>query len=492
MDLKSRDGNLLIKFLLAALIVTWALYCLGTTVADTDLWGYLAFGRVFWETRRFPYHDIFSYVPTLHPWIYHEWLSGVIFYPIYQTVGATGLQLLKYALGLATLGLVYLTARKRGAGQLAAVLGVLIISKLFRLGYSPVRAQVFTYAFFAFTFYLIEGTRLGGHWSGLWYLLPIQLLWCNLHGGFLAGLGLILMYALGETLSWRLFWPYWTIFVLATLVTLINPYGLKYWAFMVHATTMQRPEISEWASVSQSIREGAARVPLLYFFLLNIFALLWWLRFREITAGLALALTSYLGWKHLRHQVFFLILLGGYLPGLLAFYLEDLKSRPRLIDFWYRLRWEIPVTVGLVLIMLNSYNFLKNSPLTLKLPPAPVQEADSPTYYPLGAVAYLQTQRLSDKMLVNFDWGEYLIWNLYPQCHVALDGRFETVYPMALAKEYFDFIYGTPNWRKFLINYPPDLILVDSRTKISDLLLTEPEWQRVYVDGGCALFRRKE
>ena len=51
-------------------------------VADPDLWGYLAFGRLFWESGYFPFHDVFSYIPTKEIWVYHEWLTGVLFFPI--------------------------------------------------------------------------------------------------------------------------------------------------------------------------------------------------------------------------------------------------------------------------------------------------------------------------------------------------------------------------------------------------------------------------
>ena len=97
------------------LLILFMIYCLNTTAADLDLWGYLAFGRLFWGQGQFPYEDVFAYVPTLKPWIYHEWLTGVLFYPLYRTLGAPGLQVLKFALGLATVGTIYLTARRRGA-----------------------------------------------------------------------------------------------------------------------------------------------------------------------------------------------------------------------------------------------------------------------------------------------------------------------------------------------------------------------------------------
>ena len=41
------------------------LYSLFGTAADLDLWGYMAFGRLFWETGGFPHHDTSAYVPTL-------------------------------------------------------------------------------------------------------------------------------------------------------------------------------------------------------------------------------------------------------------------------------------------------------------------------------------------------------------------------------------------------------------------------------------------
>jgi hypothetical protein len=52
--------------LFACLIILVCLNALSGTVADPDLWGYLSFGRLFWETGQFPYQDIFAYVPTLN------------------------------------------------------------------------------------------------------------------------------------------------------------------------------------------------------------------------------------------------------------------------------------------------------------------------------------------------------------------------------------------------------------------------------------------
>lgn len=461
---------------------------------DPDLWGYMAFGRLFWQTGSFPYRDTFAYLPTLDPFVYHEWLTGVFLYPLYQLAGAPGLQLLKYFLGLITVALVYLTARLRGAEPLAAILGLILVQPFLGIGYSPVRAQAFTFAFFALSLYLLERARITGRFRALWVLVPLQVLWANLHGGFLAGLGLLVFYSLGELLSRRPFLPYVKVFLVACLATLLNPYGLEYWRYLADAVSMPRPEITEWVSAYQAYRRGTFFNEFMLFFLVAAIVLYMSLRmhWRELTPMLALCLTFYLGVKHLRHQVFFYLLAGAYLATPIARYLEVMRADPKLqsLKQWgLRLGWQIPaLLVGAVLVY---YGWLvaAEGPLSFRLPSLP-SPGKSAIYYPTGAVAYIQEHRLSGKLLTEFDWGEYLIWSLSPGCRVSLDGRFEAVYPAGVCQEYFNFIYARPGWRQFLEKYPPDMILVDSRSPIAKLLQNDPSWQEVYQDPGAALFLR--
>lgn len=475
---------------LAVLFLSLALERLANTTPDADLWGYLAFGRLFWETGRFPYGDVFAYLPTLHPWVYHEWLTGVVLYPIYQTAGAAGLQLLKYALALTAVGLVYLTARGRGAAPLAAVLALFLVQPFLGLGYSPVRAQAFTYALFPLTLYLLETARLTGSFRRLWLVAPLMAVWANLHGGFLAGLGLIALYTLGEGFSRRPFLPFAAAFLAAGLATLINPYGLDYWRYLAAAVALPRPEITEWLSVTRAFQEGVSRGEFLLFAAVLAFTLV--LSFRthswEPTPLLALAVTAALGFKVLRHQVFCYLLVGAYLPLSLARYLETLRADPQLMNLARRLGWKVPALLGALLVSYNLYLTAAASPLSFQLPDRPDPSARSNLYYPVGAVSFIKEHQLAGSLLTDFNWGEYLIWTLYPRCRVSLDGRFETVYPQVMCREYFDFIYARPNWRQILEKYPPRLILIDSRAKIYTLLLGDPSFKEVYRDRGSALF----
>lgn len=95
-----KNNNIWITTSIIGMLFIYVLNGLSSTLADPDLWGYLAFGRLFWESGKFPYQDVYSYVPTLNPWVYHEWLTGVVFYPLYVKTGGIGLQLLKYLVAL--------------------------------------------------------------------------------------------------------------------------------------------------------------------------------------------------------------------------------------------------------------------------------------------------------------------------------------------------------------------------------------------------------
>jgi hypothetical protein len=126
------------------------------SLADYDLWGYLSFGRVFWEEGFFPYQDVFAYTPTKSLWVYHEWLTGVVFFGLIKYLGPAGLQLLRYILAILTIYLIYSIAIKRG-GSIFYALIILIPSMLvISFGYVPVRAQIFTFFFFILTLYILE------------------------------------------------------------------------------------------------------------------------------------------------------------------------------------------------------------------------------------------------------------------------------------------------------------------------------------------------
>jgi hypothetical protein len=455
------------------------------SLADNDLWGYLSFGRVVWEDGYFPYHDIFSYMPTKETWVYHEWLTGVLFYFVYKYSGAAGLQLLRYSIILFTIYLIYSTALKKGGKHLSASIALIPAMLLISFGYVPVRAQIFTYLFFILTLYILESARKNQKWSILWWLLPVQILWCNFHGGFVSGLGLIVLYALGEGLSGGEILPYVKIFLIASLVTLVNPYGFEYWVYTFQAVSMKRPEISEWMSILTALKNHVQDVPVFIFLFMAIVAsfIFAFRRNRNITDLFIIGVTIFLGCMHIRHTILFGLVFGAYVPVLISEYWEQWKGKH---DFPVRFLWVLRSTPAVVLLFLylliNPFPSLTAVPSFRLLTPS--------SLFPVGAVNWIQENNVQGNILPHFDWGEFLIWTCYPLCHVAMDGRYETVYDDHVSLEYFDFLNGREGWDAFLKKYSHDMVLLRQDTKISQLMVTQPSWRTAYSDSGCVLFLR--
>jgi hypothetical protein len=478
-----RDKYVSVPLLTCGLYVLWvALF--SNDLADYDLWGYLSFGRIFWEEGTFPYQDVFSYTPTKKIWVYHEWLTGVCFYPIYAHAGAAGLQLLRYVILMLTIYLIYLTAQKRGGSVVWRLIALLPGTLLISFGYVPVRAQIFTYLFFALSLFLLESARKEERWSLLRWLLPIQVLWCNFHGGYPAGLGVIFLYGLGERWAGRRGGPFLKMGIGAALVTVLNPYGIHYWTYTFQAVTMPRPDIDEWVSVLAALQKAIYGVPVLIFLIMSVLLVLFYLyrRSRDYTDLLVLAVMILLGSRHVRHTVFLGLIFGAYLPLVLHEYWDARKEKKDFGSYW---RWVPQMT--LVLLWLGIYGFV-NPNRVFTMSPTFSLITSSPSF-PVGAYYWMIQHRFQGKILSQFEWGEFFLWYFYPACRVAMDGRYETVYEEQVIRDYFQFQSGKKGGREFLRKYPPDLIVIRPNSGAEFVLRAEPGWKKIYADSGCVIYR---
>lgn len=457
------------------------------SLADYDLWGYLSFGRVLWQEGFFPYQDVFSYTPTRPLWVYHEWLTGVVFFGLVKFLGPASLQLLRYILALLTVCLIYETARKRGGNVFDVLVALVPSILLISFGYEPVRAQVFTFFFFMLTLYILECSKKTENEKVLRWLPLIQIVWCNFHGGFVAGLGLIFLYALGESLTRRkIAVSYIKWGMIASLVTLINPYGIEYWTYTIHAVSMSRPEITEWMSVLAALKAGRYVFPAVLFLIMSLTILLVILtsRKKDITDLLVTVTVIYLGAAHIRHGVLFGLVLGAYLPFYLSEYVREARVKSNMFFGWSRF---LPVIIS-ILLLATFFHFYPVKRISFIPGIHLVVTADA---YPTKAMDWIKANHIEGNILPHFDWGEYLMWSFYPRCRVAMDGRYETIYRENVYKEYFDFLYGREKWDVFLKKYSHDVVLLKTGTKTHELMMRQKDWHLVYRDRTSVMFMKR-
>jgi len=498
-----------ILFFTTIFVLIYAL-CAMNNGTDRDLWHRLAVGQIFWQTGTVLNHDIFAYTPVKNIWVDHEWGSGVIFYSLARLAGDYGLIFLKIFSLFAVIIIIYATNKLISSKNDSFKIGFYTISIFAILvGFqSTVRSHIFTYLFFTLWIYLLErirrnkNTTLKRHLKYIWIFPATMLLWTNLHGGFIAGFGLLGIYIVGEFLNKKNPLIYLIILAMSLPVTLINPYGLKFWDYMITAVTMPRPYITEW----KPLNLFAPFIEFIAFKLLLLITLFGWgykilSKSRKInmnkfeyqnssyrldwTGAILLAVTLYLSIRHQRHVVFFAISASifsyqYFYEAINAIYKRFTEKYWNLLSLNHQklVSFTAKSIVFINIIVIGVFIGI-NNPLIISV---------TNTDYPTKAVEFIKLNNIKGNLLVPFNWGSYALWKLYPQCKVSIDGRYEETYPDSVYKEVTDFAFYNKDWDKVLKKYHNDIILMPLDSETYKELKKLKEWKVIYQDKCSTVF----
>ena len=85
------------------------------------------------------------------------------------------------------------------------------------------------------------------------------------------------------------------------------------------------------------------------------------------------------------------------------------------------------------------------------------------------------------------EWGDYLIWKLYPSQKVFVDGRSD-FYGDDFEEKYIDILNVNDGWEKTLAQFGVDTILMPPNTPLTGALKVSSHWRVVYDDGISVVF----
>jgi len=484
--------------------------------ADPDLWGRISMGAVLFDAGHLPRTDDFSYTAAGASWVDHEWLSAVVFYALLRMGGEPALQLFKYVAAACALGLVL--AIHRSAYRVSPLWGASALSLLavaYLAAYvSTVRAQVFSIGFFLLCLGVLERVRLR-QWPAarLAWLLPVAVVWGNLHGGFVMGVLAVALYALAHALLRRradAVSHAGLAVALVAAVTLVNPYGPRYLGFLLHAWSLDRTGISEWQPMlagpwSLGTVTLAAVAALCAGLSLRALARGWaggevWPR-RSASSGVsdaqhplgpALVLLLVVGMALLARRIhpFMALTLALYLPLLASPAAGWPAVRPGRTALAAGVAVPIAACVAAALLLTQV---LPARPILRSFVPDEHSRVEARYRYPVGAVRYLREAPYGGRLLNPFTPGEFLYWTLYPKYRVAIDGRYEEVYTRGQFQWVLMF-YAERDPRRveqLAASSAADVVLFRSRTPGLAALAASPDWSVVYDDGFWALAGRR-
>ena len=455
------------------MILSICIYLISISVSDADLWGHLRFGLDILASGKIIQVDPYSYLTAGQQWINHEWLAELLYAIAWSIGGSPGLILFKTLIGVLALGIVFGWLIHSRLSPLRAGFLMLLTTYLLLPATASVRPHMFTLLCFPLILLVILQAE-GGHYTWLWAAPIIFASWVNLHGGFLAGLGFLGMWAVLRILlhhrDWRKIAPP---VLLSFLAVLLNPYGVDLIRLLLRTATVPRPEIVEWEPLPLTSGFGLLYLLLLGISIIGLFYSRRQHRLPTVLLFIVAALLPFVAYRHL--PLFALagvMLVGEHLRDAWERFLPS-RSSARIQSTWFIV---FPAITGLALLILSYPRFTG-----IVIP-------QNRGFFPISAVNLLKQSQVKGNLAVDFNWGEYVIWHLGPDIKVSVDGRRETVYADDIYKKNMDFRYGMSDWEAVLTDFDTDLALVIRSSPADNLISLNPGWDLIFADERSALF----
>jgi hypothetical protein len=465
-------------------------------LADADAGWHIRTGQYILDHHAVPHRDLYSFSKPGAPWFAWEWGSDVLFGWLERIAGLKGVVLFTGVL-IAAFSLTLIRRMIWRGVHLFVALAVALLAVGSASIHFLARPHIFTLLFLSIAVWMIESDRENQS-RRIWLLVPLTILWTNLHGGFLALIALLGLCAVGTALEawsakevwgglwWRSAARYAALAAACAAASLINPYGYR---LHVHMAAYLR---SDWIrSVIQEFMSPTFRNEnMMQFEVLLIVGLIAagaLLRRKCIVEALWIVFFAHMALASARHVPVYVTVVGPVVAYELAGWWKSWthgaskKSLPAIFNQmaadsapWFRRTsiWPFAVLAGLV---------LTGAPI-----PWPQDFPDS--MFPTQIVRAHAAAILSSRVLTTDQWGDYLIY-VNPQQKVFVDGRSD-FYGPEIGNQYLRLVNGAEDWREILHKFDFNLVLLPKELAIVQLLQTQPGWGVIADDGKRILLVR--
>ncbi len=477
-------------------------------LSDGDTGWHLRAGEWILDNRQVPRIDLFSFTKSGESWFAWEWLWDATFAWLHRT-GGMALVVLASMLVLSLTFVLLFRMVRRQCGNVLIAFAVTFAATAGTSFHWLARPHLFTLLFVVIFARVLEAARLG-RTRLLFWLPPIMLLWTNLHGGFFVGIILIGCYAAGELLHWLLekdpavaraalarSKPFALAALASAALTFLNPYTYQLHAHMYRflSGSFHLRLINEYQSTSFQTNLAAWYEPLV---LLGIPAAAWCFYRRRFAQGILLAGWVHLGIFSVRNLPIYLLLAAPVVAAMLHELLLLAGRAPlaawvgksvRAFENFARdfgandalPRWHLASVFGMLAVAAVFY---------APAPPRSFRAQYDPKEFPEAAVSALRSQHLPGGIFTDDEWGDYLIYRLYPNTKVFVDGRFD-LYGEAFTKKYLDLLNAKFGWQETLDKYDVETVLLRVDTPLTGALKESRRWRPVYDDGLAIVFRSR-
>ena len=480
-----------------------------TLLADCDTGWHIRTGEWILAHHQVPARDFFSFTKAGEVWYAWEWLADVGFAWLYHHGGLATVVVASLLLISVTFTLLYRLAARKANPIVAFVVtaAAAVTSSIHWLARPHLVSLLFLVLFYG----ALERMRAGqSKFWGVPYmvLLPAAtILWTNLHGAFFIGSIMIGAYGAGEALEVIFaadrsqLGPHRTAarryFLMAGAClasSFVNPYFYHLHQHMLAylSDPYQAQHIAEFLSVS-------FHHPVAIFFEFMLLAgggaAVWNLAKGSYTEPLLFLVWAHAGLLASRNLPLYAIVATPMVAAAMDAWIRKLPTL-EIADWLKRAarkfvavatetaetealpRWHLLSAAAILLVAALVY---------APAPPRHFRPEYDPASYPAGAIALLR-QSPSARIFTHDEWGDYLIYRLYPKTRVFVDGRSDFYGPV-FEQKYLDVLNVKYDWENTLGLFGIDTILLPPSAPLAGALKESSRWHVVYDDGVALVFR---
>ncbi len=468
---------------------------------DGDLGRHLTIGRFILENGSIPTRDIFSHTMQGISLTPHEWLAQVAFALSFKVAGLDGVVIFSALLIALTFAIVYRQCFEQSS-MLLLSLGMTILAAAAASIHWLTRPHLFTLLFTVVWIRELEQWRNTGRLR--WWLLPLlMLLWVNVHGAFIVGIFLYIIYTIDHLYSkWKQKQSddqesvtkndrvetkrFFLVGLAIVLMTFLNPAGWHIWETTL-GFLQNRYLVSHTVEYQSPNFQDISTWPFLGLICLSI--LLLGLRRAKLQLIVVVLLTCWtaFGLVSARNIAIYAVIAAPLLTGIGANILRENRNSKKILVFDQRLMKVDQNLFGYLwpLVSVLVIGVLATS--GIKLDSNRLGNNFSENVFPVEAVDWILEQPEQGRVFNYFPWGGYLLYRVWPQYKVFIDGQTD-FYGEDLTRQYERVITLGDGWEEILAEYHVAWVIMPTESMLSKELVDHPKWELKYLDRTASVF----
>jgi tetratricopeptide (TPR) repeat protein len=485
--------------ILSALIFLIAVAFSTKSFREPDLWWQIRTGEWILENHEVPKQDIFSYTFAGKEWINIKWLSEVLFAITVKLVGPESVFILQMMVScliiffLMRLTLIFAGRFKFSDASVWAIMPLGFVALMCGIEYRVIgRPEMFSHLFTVVFIYLHEKNR-GNFSKWLYAIIPLQLLWANMHEAFATGLIITAIYTAAAWVEYFLtrkkliIAPVQrpirvTLIALTSLLSIIiNPNGWKLFKspLSIFSQIFENKYTTELLNYSSGLFWTKEAYIAIAFFILVIALVVMLAKLRPPKESWTNVIIRQLGMGYLILVVAFVYLASTAQRNIifvnlaafpvavisLGFFANRIAIAANFIDKNFEvIKWGMCGLLVLfyIFVVSNKYYEVTDSHDRFGLEVLSVNN-------PCDAAEFVSKSRITGKCFSDYLTSSYLLWKLQPQFETYIDLRDLDVFTPEFFSKFAE-----------VVSFPDEFEQLDSTEKFDYIVLYRPQFSAVH------------